>query len=43
MRMDINTTGALIGAERRVDIDITGLLIGADSRGDVYNRSTYKS
>ena len=41
--MDIDTTEALMGGERRVDIDTTEALIAADSRVDRYNRSTYRS
>jgi len=41
--VDIDTTEALMGGERRVDIDTTEALIAADSRVDRYNRSTYRS
>jgi len=41
--VDIDTTEALMGGERRVDIDTTEALIPADSRVDRYNRSTYRS
>jgi hypothetical protein len=41
--VDINTTGALIGVEKRVDINTTGKFKWADSRVELKNHTYGKT